>query len=132
MAIWGYSDLDGLIKTHLNIKNGILVDTNILVAATYDMDEYHEVAKSFIDNLIENNIPLYCNVNIRAEFLDIHSFFVLALLLTEFPSAPCGGQMLISIEPIIQLSLQFAEVIFLVVCHSIESFDLLSGSYFTL
>ena len=84
MAIWGYSDLDGLIKTHLKIKNGILVDTNILVAATYDMDEYHEVAKNFIDNLIENNIPLYCNVNIRAEFLDIHRRIIVSEAILGF------------------------------------------------
>lgn len=36
------------------------------------LDKYHEVAKGFIDELIGNTIPLYCNVNIRAEFLDIH------------------------------------------------------------
>lgn len=72
MALWGYSELDVLIESHPNIKNGILIDTNILVAATYDMDKYNEVAKKFIDSLIGNQIPLYCNVNIRAEFLDIH------------------------------------------------------------
>lgn len=72
MAIWGYSELDALIDGHPNVKNGILIDTNILVAATYDLDKYHEVAKAFIDELLSHKIPLYCNVNIRAEFLDIH------------------------------------------------------------
>lgn len=72
MALWGYSELDELIGAHPNVKKGILIDTNILVAATYDMDKYHEVAKGFIDQLIDKSIPLYCNVNIRAEFLDIH------------------------------------------------------------
>ena len=72
MAIWGYSELDALIELHPNITNGILIDTNILVAATYEMDRYHDVAKGFIDRLIVKNIPLYCNVNIRAEFLDMH------------------------------------------------------------
>lgn len=72
MALWGYAELNALIEAHPNIKNGILIDTNILVAATYDMDKYHEAAKGFIDQLIDKSIPLFCNVNIRAEFLDIH------------------------------------------------------------
>ncbi len=73
-----------LIKTHPKIKNGILIDTNILAAATYDMDKYYEVAKAFIDQIIENNIPLYCNVNIRAEFLDIHRRIIASEVILDF------------------------------------------------
>ena len=36
MALWGYSELDALTEIHPNIKNGILIDTNIFVAATYE------------------------------------------------------------------------------------------------
>lgn len=74
MALWGYAELNALIDAHPNVKNGILIDTNILVAATYDMDKYHEAAKGFIDQLIDKSIPLFCNVNIRAEFLDFQIF----------------------------------------------------------
>lgn len=72
MALWGYGELDALIAAHPNVKNGLLIDTNILVAATYELDKFHEPAMDLIDALIGRSIPLFCNVNIRAEFLDIH------------------------------------------------------------
>lgn len=72
MALWGYDELDALVAAHPEIKKGLLIDTNILVAATYELDQFHEPAMDLIDALIEWNIPLFCNVNIRAEFLDIH------------------------------------------------------------
>lgn len=73
MALWGYGELDALVAAYPNIKNGLLIDTNILVAATYELDKFHEPAMDLIDSLIEKwSIPLFCNVNIRAEFLDIH------------------------------------------------------------
>lgn len=84
MALWGYSELDSIIEVHPNIQKGILIDTNILVAATYEMDKYHDVAKGFIDKLVSNSIPLYCNVNIRAEFLDIHRRIIASEVLLGF------------------------------------------------
>lgn len=72
MGFWGYSELNELIDAHPNVKKGILIDTNILVAATYELDRYNDVASIFIDELLSHKIPLYCNVNIKAEFLDIH------------------------------------------------------------
>ena len=78
MALWGYSELDALLAAHPNAKKGFLVDTNILVAATYELDKYNEIAVKFIDSLADREIPLYCNVNIRAEFLEIHRRIVIS------------------------------------------------------
>lgn len=36
MNIWGYSEIEDLVERLPNVKNGMLVDTNILVVATYD------------------------------------------------------------------------------------------------
>ena len=84
MALWGYSELDALLTTHPNSKKGFLIDTNILVAATYDLDKYNEIAVNFIDSLSERQIPLYCNVNIRSEFLEIHRRIVISESLLDF------------------------------------------------
>lgn len=84
MALWGYSELDALLKTHPNANKGFLIDTNILVAATYDLDKYNEIAVNFIDSLADREIPLYCNVNIRSEFLEIHRRIVISESLLDF------------------------------------------------
>lgn len=55
MALWGYGELDVLVNARPNIKNGLLIDTNILVAATYELDKFHEPAMDLIDALIERS-----------------------------------------------------------------------------
>lgn len=84
MALWGYSELDALLKAHPNAKRGFLIDTNILVAATYDSDKYNEFAIKFMDELADHEIPLYCNVNIRSEFLEVHRRIVISEALLDF------------------------------------------------
>ena len=51
--IWGYSEIKDLVTQHSNVKNGLLVDTNILVAATYELDEFNEAAMDLIDSAME-------------------------------------------------------------------------------
>ena len=70
-SLWGYSDFLTLLSCHPGIRNGIMVDTNILVSATYDFDVFFEKTNDLLNLIVENNIPLYCNVNVRAEFLEI-------------------------------------------------------------
>ncbi|GIL17073.1 MAG: hypothetical protein BroJett040_08240 [Oligoflexia bacterium] len=84
MNIWGYSDLGNLLKKIPNLKNGIIVDTNILISATYELDKFNEVALDFIDLVIENKIPLYCNVNVRSEFLEIHRRILFSEAILDF------------------------------------------------
>lgn len=76
--------MDALLNAHPNAKKGFLIDTNILVAATYDLDKYNEIAVNFIDSLADREIPLYCNVNIRSEFLEIHRRIVISESLLDF------------------------------------------------
>lgn len=72
MALWGYSELSRLLNKHAGIKTGVILDTNILVSATYEPDRFHDDAIDVVDRLIENKIPLFCNINVRIEFLEIH------------------------------------------------------------
>ena len=83
--LWGYSDLSNLLSKVPGVKSGIVVDTNILISATYDFDTFFDETNDLLDLLIANNIPLYCNVNVRAEFLEIHRriIFTEALLSLE-------------------------------------------------
>lgn len=82
--IWGYSEIKDLLIQHSNVKNGLLVDTNILVAATYELDEFHEAAMDFIDSCTDLQIPLFCNVNIRSEFLEIHRRIIFSEAILDF------------------------------------------------
>ena len=84
MAIWGYSELDSLLVKNHMAHNGFLVDTNILVSATYDLDKFHDDSADFIEKIINKNIPLYCNVNIRSEFLEIHRRILFSEAILDF------------------------------------------------
>lgn len=84
MAIWGYSELDSLLDKNPMAHNGFLVDTNILVSATYDSDKFHDDSAVFIEKIINKNIPLYCNVNIRSEFLEIHRRILFSEAILDF------------------------------------------------
>lgn len=84
MTVWGYSELSDLIRMRPGIRNGVIVDTNILVSATYELDKYHEDSVELIELLIENQIPLFCNVNIRAEFLEIHRRILFSEAILDF------------------------------------------------
>lgn len=86
-ALWGYSDLYDLIEQRPNLKRGIVVDTNILVAATYELDENYDASKEFLDLVFEKKIPLYCNVNVRTEFLEIHRRIIFSEAILDFAEA---------------------------------------------
>jgi len=57
-SLWGYSDFLNLLEIRTAIKNGIVVDTNILVSATYDFDTFFEQTNELLNLVVENNIPL--------------------------------------------------------------------------
>ena len=84
MSIWGYSELDELLIAHPNAQSGFLIDTNILVSATYELDKFNEFSTDFIDKLVDREIPLFCNVNVRSEFLDIHRRILFSEAILDF------------------------------------------------
>lgn len=86
MNIWGYSELGMLLQKHPEVRNGIIIDTNILVSATYELDLFHEDALQFLELVIEADVPIFCNVNVRAEFLEIHRRIIFSEGLLDFES----------------------------------------------
>ena len=55
-----------------SIKLGCIVDTNVLFAASYPSDVFNEWVEEVLSLLHELEIPIYTNLNIRSEFLDLH------------------------------------------------------------
>lgn len=66
-----FSDVLAVSRQDARIKSGCLVDTSILFAGSYDLDQFNTPAVELFDYLGELAIPLFTNVNIRAEFLDL-------------------------------------------------------------
>jgi len=67
-----FSEILKASQEHPAILKGCLVDTSILFAASYDADEFNSRAIEVFEFLGELQIPVYTNVNIRAEFIDQH------------------------------------------------------------
>lgn len=82
--VLGYSDFLKALTDKPSLKNGLVVDTNVLISATYDSDNFFEPTTQFFDYLAENKIPIYCNVNVRAEFLEIHRRIIFTESLIDF------------------------------------------------
>ncbi len=66
--ILGYSDFLKTLTKLPTLKRGVVVDTNVLISATYDSDTFYDETKDFLSFIAEHAIPLFCNVNVRAEF----------------------------------------------------------------
>ncbi len=59
------------------IKDGCLIDTNTLFAFYHCNDNFYRFAQKVYDCLSTNSIPVYTNVNIKLEFIDLfRRFFI--------------------------------------------------------
>ncbi|MFZ3229022.1 MAG: hypothetical protein WA160_02365 [Pseudobdellovibrio sp.] len=82
--VLGYSEFLTTLNKKPSLKHGLIVDTNVLISATYDSDKFFEPTTQFFDYLAEHEIPIYCNVNVRAEFLEIHRRIIFTEALIDF------------------------------------------------
>jgi hypothetical protein len=82
--ILGYSDFLTTLTKHPTLKRGMVIDTNVLISATYDSDTFYDETKEFLSFISEHAIPLFCNVNVRAEFLEIHRRIIFSEALFDF------------------------------------------------
>lgn len=79
-----YSDLMLTLGERPELKLGVVADSNVLISATYESDRAHDRTIEFFDLLSENQIPVFCNVNARAEFLEIHRRIIFTEALIDF------------------------------------------------
>lgn len=70
--IFGYRDFEKKLTQNVGLSSGLVLDSNVLISATYELDPFHDETLEFLDVVHGNSIPLFCNVNARAEFLEIH------------------------------------------------------------
>lgn len=67
------SELPEILKTtNKNTKSGCLVDNSILFALSYPLDTFNENAEFAFNTLAKESSPVFTNVNIRTEFLELH------------------------------------------------------------
>ena len=87
-CLYDYSDLLALANGNSGVRRGVVVDTNVLIAATYDPDRMNEFSGDLLDLIFEEDIPIYCNFNTRMEFLEIYRRIILTEALLEFSVGP--------------------------------------------
>jgi predicted nucleic acid-binding protein len=63
---------------------GCFVDTTILFSATYPFDSFNEHSEIAFDALSDAGVPVFTNVNVRAEFLEGHRRVLIGELLIDF------------------------------------------------
>lgn len=64
-----YSDVDSYLTT-IDNKKGCILDTNFLIALTEENHAYFEDSNFLFEKLIQYQIPIYCTVTVRTEFID--------------------------------------------------------------
>lgn len=84
LGVISIDQLEQLAAQNETFKNGCLVDTNILISVSLPIDPKNSVAEELVQRLAKLNIPLYSNVNIRAEFLEIQRRVLIPETLIEF------------------------------------------------
>jgi hypothetical protein len=82
-GMWKFSQIKDLAPKFPAVRNGIVADTNIIFAGSYDLDHFNSEVADFMIDIRELEIPLYTNVNIRTEFLDLHRRVLIAECLID-------------------------------------------------
>jgi len=75
----GFSDLQKYLAGNKEIYKGVILDTNILVTATYEIKKDNEQVEEFLELLAEEEFRLFATVTTRSELLEFHR----RLIMTE-------------------------------------------------
>ncbi|MCM0606588.1 MAG: hypothetical protein KA715_10900 [Xanthomonadaceae bacterium] len=54
------------------LANGCIIDTNVLFAATFELDPFNDWAEEVFNELNSLKIPIFTNINIRSEFIELN------------------------------------------------------------
>ncbi len=83
-CIRGYSEFRSSLSGDNRLRLGLMVDSSVLISATDDADSGNSKATEFLDVVIEEKTPIFCNVVVRSEFLQKHRRIILSEVLFEF------------------------------------------------
>lgn len=78
------SELEHLVKSQPEIRNGCIVDTNIIFATSYPLDNFNEWGEVVFKELHRLDIPIYTNLNVRSEFIDLNRRVTIPESLIDF------------------------------------------------
>lgn len=73
-----FDDFEKQILSDDNLKSGVITDSNIIFAASYELDLFYEDAAFILNILSKHDIPVYTNINVRSEFLELHRRVLIA------------------------------------------------------
>lgn len=65
------SEFEKYVDQFPALKQGCIVDTNVLFAGSYPLDIHNDWADEVFRTLSRLTIPVYTNLNVRSEFLDL-------------------------------------------------------------
>jgi predicted nucleic acid-binding protein len=90
-------DVPQLLQSDPNLKNGCVVDTNVLFAASFPLDTYNTWAEKLFPVLHELGIPIYTNINVRSEFIELNRRVLIPEGLIDFYE-DLAGQLVVEVE----------------------------------
>jgi predicted nucleic acid-binding protein len=94
-------DLATKIVADPSLKQGCIVDTNVLFAASFPLDTHNEWAEKVFAQLCALDIPIFTNVNIRSEFIELNRRVLIPECLIDMYSDLSGA-----LDPEIEQSLK--------------------------
>ncbi len=71
-AVRGLSKLSSILKSDMSARSGCLVDNSILFALSYPLDTFNNEAEQAFNILAKEFVPVFTNINIRTEFIELH------------------------------------------------------------
>lgn len=80
--IKSFSELPSFLQAQK--PTGCFIDTSILVAATYDLDLFHEDTASAIELIAKAQVPTFTNITVRAEYLEHQRRIIISEGLCDF------------------------------------------------
>lgn len=80
------ADFEESLEKYSQLKQGCIVDTNLLFASSYESDHYNDWSEEVFEVLQKNAIPVYTNINVRSEFINLQRRVLIAEGLSKFYS----------------------------------------------
>lgn len=64
-------DFESSLQSNPALRTGCMIDTNVLFAASFPLDTFNEWAEDVFKVLHENEVPVFTNINVRSEFIEL-------------------------------------------------------------
>lgn len=86
--VFRYNDFLKLCDLYTEAHRGILVDTNFLISLTYELSKFYEKSIELYELISERSYKIFCNVNVRNEFLEVQRRIILTEALISCNTDP--------------------------------------------